>query len=222
MAGATKQQRDGWRYGMLRKLYDVTGGHQLMSVNLANVAEDVGVPEEEWLPAHQWLMGEGLIKDTGGNGRSLPVFITHAGVREVEASMDEPTKPTDHFSPAVIQQVTNNFSGPVGAVQTGSQNVAHVTQNVSTDVQVLLQQLRGQVDALPAEKREEAAEIVDELEEQAKAPSRSKVVMRSLLAGLKEIFIGAASGAGADVAAELGKKLLVPLAKNLAGDLRAM
>lgn len=197
--GASLEQRQAWRYAILRKMYDLSGGHHLRGMSFASVAKEVGVPEEERAPARQYLMGEGLIRYIAQD-----VAITHAGVVEIEKSMTEPTKPTEHFTPAVIQQVTQNFSGPVGAVQTGSHNVAHVNQSVSTDVQVLLQQLRAQVDGLPAEQREEAIELVHGLEEQAKKPSPSKAMIKQILAGLGGMF----AGAGSDVVAEIGKKLL--------------
>lgn len=198
--GASLEQRQAWRYAILRKMYQASGGDHFFVMEFDDVARGIDVPENEREPARQYLHGEGLIKMRGPTLAS----ITHAGVVEIEASMERPAERTEHFTPAVIQQVTQNFSGPVGAVQTGSHNVAHVTQNVSTDVQVLLQQLRAQVDGLPVEQREEAIELVDGLEEQAKKPSPSKAMIKQILAGLGGIF----AGAGSDVVAEIGKKLL--------------
>ncbi|WP_437713055.1 hypothetical protein WMF45_45270 [Sorangium sp. So ce448] len=199
----TLEQREGWRYAILRTLYEASGGDQHRYFSLVEIGEHVGVPPEERELAWQYLIGEGLIR-SAGMGPDLLVFITHRGRVEIETSMKNPKDSTDHFRASVIQHVTNNFSGPVGAVQTGSNNVANVTQNVSTDVQVLLQQLRAHVDGLPDEKRGEAIELVDGLDEQAKAPKKSKAIIRALLAGLGAIV----TGAGGDVLAELGKKLL--------------
>ncbi|EYF05799.1 Hypothetical protein CAP_2800 [Chondromyces apiculatus DSM 436] len=81
---------------------------------------------------------------------------------------------------------------------------AKVKQTGSDDVQVLLQQLQEQVDDLPPEQREDAQHLTAALAHEATKPAPAKAVLKSLLAGLKEIL----TGADADLVAELGKKML--------------
>ncbi len=84
--------------------------------------------------------------------------------------------------------INNNFHGPVGVNQTGSNNTANVVQQVSDTGELFryIAQLRGHVEQLPDDKRDEALEAVDALETQAKAEKPQKGLVKSYAGLLKE------------------------------------
>jgi hypothetical protein len=116
-------ERQKVRYRLLRALYRISDSNTLCSVNLAALADQEGIDRVQARVAHQYLVQERLIKFAGA-GPSLPVFITHAGVVEVEHSIQHPDRATPHFMVQVIQ----HFHGTVGAVQTGASSSATVKQ----------------------------------------------------------------------------------------------
>lgn len=112
-------KRNENRYRFLRGLYDATGGHELRTVNMWELGKSLGLSREETNEAMYYLRGECLLapKTLGGG-----IAITHAGVREVEASIENPNVPTEHFS---VHVINNYFQAPV-VNQQGSSNAANV------------------------------------------------------------------------------------------------
>src|SRR6266404_5971115 len=81
------------------------------------------------------------------------VMLSHKAILEIERSITDPSKGTEHFSTMVIQ----NFNAPVGAVQTAPNSTANVNQNFGTsmaEVTELIGQLRAQFETLPHGSRE--------------------------------------------------------------------
>jgi len=185
------------RYRMLRKMYEETGGDTRSGVDFTELARAEGLTDDEAALAEQYLTGEGLIEGI----TLMHVGITHAGVREIEQSLQNPGNATEHFPP-----VTFNFHGPVGAVQSGAHSVSHVTQNVTSnsDVRVLLQQLRDHAHGAPPEKRQDATELVDAIEAEVESgkPQRSK--LKAFFNEFKSLL---GSPIAVAVVAELAKKV---------------
>lgn len=167
--------RDRNRYALLRGVYEKAGkGNEAVVVPLKDVAASLEIDEGEAVLAYQYLTGEGLLARRAMGG---VVSITHQGVREVEASLRNPERATEHFSVPVIQHVHQHFHGPVGAVQTGERSTATVHQTIGpgmAEVVALVERLRA---ALPAG-RDDLLELADALEDEARraAPKRSLMV----------------------------------------------
>jgi hypothetical protein len=107
------------RYRFLRGLYDVTGGAENRFANMWELGEELGLSREETSDAVDYLKGEYLLEPkTLGGG----IAITHAGVREVEATIENPDEATEHFS---VQVINNYFHAPV-VNQHGSGNTANL------------------------------------------------------------------------------------------------
>lgn len=123
-------------------------------------------------------------------GSSPNYKIAHLGVKEIERSMQKPEEPTEHFPPQIIQ----NFTGPVGAVQTGTHATANVTQDVGadlSDVLSLLEQLKSQIAELPQEQQEDASVSIEALEDELKLQDKNPKRIKAALAGLKGMARGA-------------------------------
>ncbi len=176
--------RDRQRYLVLNAVYHVSGGSRLELVPYETVMAHSQLAWDEVEQAVLYLAAEGLVDPS-----SHSVCITHRGVKEIEASIKNPSRETEHFSVKVIQ-----FNAPVGAVQTGQGNVANVTQNISVNTAEalkLIEGLRGQLQSLPDAQRQEATEFLEDLasETQSAHPrlSRIKSALLSLFHAGKEL-----------------------------------
>src|ERR1700674_1281967 len=80
------------RYALLRKIYELTEGVESRIVELeCPETLDLG----EVLSIIDYLSAEGLVVQLSGNAPL--VQISHRGVVEVEESVTNPNRPTEHF-----------------------------------------------------------------------------------------------------------------------------
>ncbi len=176
-------EKDAKRYRALREIYRGTKGEEYATVADEDLAKELGVNLEELYDILTYLEREGLVslETMGGPG------ITHSGIREVEASIRTPSRPTPHFSVPVIQHVTNNFHAPVGAVQTGNHNTANVTQNIGVGDETLLRLLEEvrsrHLASLSEPQRRDVTECLDGIAAEAQSSSPSKARLRALVQG---------------------------------------
>jgi hypothetical protein len=164
------------RYAVLRAVYDLTDGRRYSAVAPEEAAERTGLAVDAFLEVSSYLEDEGLLEPAATDGS---VFITHAGVVEVEASITAPDRPTDHFPLLVFHQT---FNAPVGAVQTGAGAAAAVRQEVGLapeDVAPLVAALRPLLADRP-----EARAALAELEEEVEAPAPRAARLKAIAAGL--------------------------------------
>lgn len=183
------EQRQGQRYALLRELFRVADGRVDVGItpeDLSGCAKNIGLAARDLDGAVHYLTNEGLLRRRTIIGT---VSLTQDGVNEVEDSIRRPEESTGHFSESVIQYVTNNFqfNSAVGAVQTGANATSNVVQNLGAgeEVMVRLAELRRIIEGIDGDKRTDAMELVDTLEEQAKSSSPKKGLIRQCGEGLK-------------------------------------
>lgn len=197
-------ERQSKRYQLLRLIYNLSGGSTSKRVSVIELRDESGFPINEVEEALDYLQEEYLIKE--GSNERFDVFIKHAGVIEVEQSISNPAKPTEHFTTQVIQ----HFHGTVGAIQNAPHSTANIQQNIgadSSDVLRLIQELRQSFQSLPPEQRDDALQLVDSLQEEAQSPSPRKERMKAFLRGLGTFTIDTASNV---LAAAIAKSLGLP------------
>lgn len=192
------------RYRFLRALYDATGGDTHRGPAIRSFFAELGLSQTEGYRIFRYLYEEGLATEREMNHFS----ITHRGVQEVEASILQPQRATDHFSPPVIQYVAQNytFHAPVGAVQAGAGSVAHVTQNVGHDFREILDAVRTareQLQTVPAARRQEGAELLDGIEAEVRSPQPSRTRLRALGRSAVEFLRDVGAGTAANVLAQV-------------------
>jgi hypothetical protein len=185
------------RYGLLLRVYELTGGDEAKILML----EAPELDSNEVQSIVLYLAGEGLVQSLADEAPLLR--ITHRGVVEVEESLLNPKQSTEHFLPQVIQ----HFHGDVGSVQTGNQNVANVVQNLASDADMLalLRELRRHIVDEPAEKQQQGLELLEGLEIEVKAETQSKPRMKVFLEALGTFV------------KDTGQKLLVEIGSRLVG-----
>lgn len=206
------ERRDELRLTVLKHMYDETVGKNRdpggTIFDAPNIAEVVPFPEQEVASALEFLEGKGLVNGSGvqfiGERRFPRNYnILPSGIDEVEQSLRAPERGTEHFSPSVTQ----NFYGHVGAVQTGSNATANVTQNIGVDlpsVFSLVEQLKQNVEELPEAEREDASDSLNALDDELKT-SKNPSKIRSIWRGLKSFGQGTVTFASQ--LAELGNQL---------------
>ena len=142
-----KQKR---RYQLLLELWKAADGREDKDINVLEVASDAGFDEDEASEIYDYFNSEGIFK---GQTMGWGVNLSHKAIVEVENSITNPKKATEHFPSAVIQ----NFHAPVGSVQTGNNNVASVNQNIGQNITEILEylaNLKREFQSLPEDYRE--------------------------------------------------------------------
>jgi hypothetical protein len=170
------------RYALLKRVYELTNGDETKPIILE---PPENIQPSELLSIIDYLSGEGLLESLADNAPF--VRISHRGVVEVEESLLNPTKPTEHF----LSQVIQHFHGSVGSVQTGNQNIAYVTQQIADlDVRELIKELRKHLMDETSDVKREGGELLDGLEAElssgSKSESRIKLYLNGLAAFVKD------------------------------------
>ena len=188
------KERRKLQYQVLKRMFDETVGRgksaQSEPFSANDIAEKSSLPFEEVSSALQYLSDESLIESFEEQGRGYPIYrLKHRGVVEIEQSMREPEKSTEHFP----SQITQNFYGQVGAVQNASHSTAYVNQPLGanlSEVLTLIEQLKGQVDTLPEDQREDASGTLEAIEEELSTEEPKRRNVKAMLKGLASTVQG--------------------------------
>jgi hypothetical protein len=117
------------RTQFMHAVYEMTEGNELKSINMWQLGEKLGFGQRSELTfkIYQYLIGEGLIKGTGMGGE---MGITHRGIKEVEAALENPQQSTEHFAPLATVNIIHVNSMVNSQIQ---QSVAGSTQTATID-----------------------------------------------------------------------------------------
>lgn len=166
----SKQQN---RYLLLRKLYERSGGSERVNINFFSLAKEEGLSKEDAQDIYDYLWKEELIGDRRAGGG---VAISHRGIIEIEQSISNPQRPTEHFAPTVVQ----TFNAPIfGGIQTGGQhNVQNNTISIDPSFDDALAKLTVllQGATLPDIHKEEAIIALQRVHQLAQKEKSSEVI----------------------------------------------
>ncbi len=188
------------RYRFILEVWKTVKGSTNEGAHLYSIGHTLGFTFEEVQDLHYYFNAEGFfLRNTAG----LEVTLSHTAIVEIENSILNPTKSTEHFPSTVIQ----NFHAPVGSVQTGNHNISNVNQNIGQNLPEIFEQLailKKEFQFLPRGEREEAIEVIDAIsvEVQSEKPSKGKV--KSFLSTTKDFAVKT----GTELAASTLAKLL--------------
>ena len=207
----TLRRRLTLRYAVLRAIFKRAGGAQKRPVSAQIIAQEAAIAFEDVILALQYLRGEGLVESMSIN---WDVGLTHRGIKEVEQSMLEPSKPTEHFPPKVIQ----NFYGAIGAVVHGAGATVTATQNspgaqitVATGSAVVHDRLGAAIEAVRA-LDSDTARAIQELVN--RIDSTSQFVAGSKTEAIEALTVVAEQCATPE-AKRLPKSVLSPIVEKL-------
>lgn len=122
------EKRVADRLRVMNAVYEGSGGDEAIRINAIQLAADLGLDDGEMAAVCRYLDQEHLIAaEIWDSGRATPSWlrITHAGLREMEASKSHPNAPTDHLAP----QISVSIHGSVVAspIQIGSPGATQTT-----------------------------------------------------------------------------------------------
>lgn len=145
------------RYALLLKAWEDANYTEKVEVSFDSIRNHYGWSDEEASLLMRYLREEELLQ--WNNGR---VYLTHKGVVEIEQSIANPQRSTEHFQAQVIQ----HYHGSVGAVQNAPHSKAAISHadEVRMDAPVLIKELRQLVNALPQQTQINALQLISDLE----------------------------------------------------------
>ena len=179
------------RFQFLKKLYEVTGGSELDSMNLWEVGAELGFSRSETDRIDEYLTGEGLTTHVALGGL---LGITHQGILEVEAALAKPDEPTSYFPPVNIIHVEQMIGSQI---QQGTNQSSQVLTYNANDIEAILKfvaDLKSQLSELKldADTQAEVQADIETIETQIKSPRPKYAIIKECLASLRTILEGIA------------------------------
>jgi hypothetical protein len=180
------------RLRFMDEVYRNTTGDRFTFTHLDPVATSLHLSREEAGAVAQYLVDEGLIEWTALGGG---LGITHAGIKEVEQALSEPSKPTQHFPPVNVIHIEHMTQsqiqqGTVGSMQQMSQTVTPSESDAVREfVKTVKQQARELELAGDAEAELEAQ--IATMESQMKSARPKRAILKEAGTGVLEILASA-------------------------------
>jgi hypothetical protein len=189
----------------LHHLYEVTDGDVNSSPMVEELGQELSLSRDEAFAITDYLEGEGLVETIGIGHR---VGITHKGVREVEAALSEPDKPTRYFPPAshiiIVQGDLHN--SPIQQGTHHSTQTISYTAETSHDLRqflVLVKQELLQLPLAPDDQSQAEAEVTT-MQAQLAAPRPNPGILKASGQALHSILLGVAGNLATDLLKYLG------------------
>lgn len=179
------------RFLFLKKAYEITNGDPSCMFSMFELGEEIGFDSELSQRIAQYLINEGLLDARGLGGG---IGISHNGVLEIEDSLSNPTKSTEHFPPVNIINVQSMNNS---VIQQGSnhstQNVNITSKNVN-DLKNFIAELKQSIDKmqLETEKQSELLSEIATLEAQSNSPKPKASIIGEALVSVRAILEGVA------------------------------
>jgi len=184
------------RFRFLQRLYEVTEGSELVSVNLWELGAELGFSRSETDKIDDYLHAEGLIEHIALGG---PIGITHRGIVEVETALSKPDQATSYFPPFNYIHVEQMIGSQI---QQGTNQSSQVLTNTTNDIEAIAKFITELKDQLPALKlnKEAQAEVeadVETIQSQIKSPRPKSTVIKECLASIRTVLEGIAGNMAA-------------------------
>ena len=209
------ERRQLQRLQVMNAIFEAADGRQDVLVSLEPIRLVLNLSDEEIGDVCKYLEGEYLIHDSlyaMGQWAPLEVELSHLGVKEMEASLGQPDRPTEHFPPlSVIQHFYGDVVGSV--VQTASpgatQSIGSITIDLGTvrDFVSRWEALKEDLDLEPGDAAEAEAEIAT-LDAQVQSPKPKHAVIRGSVRVLQELLTATGGGVAATELLNLAHHIL--------------
>ena len=176
------------RFQFLHRLYNISEGNELFSIDAFELGEQLGYPHDETDRIDNYLRGEYLVEGVAGTR----IAITHQGIVEVEKALSQPDNPTMYFPPANYIHIEHMIGSQI---QQGTNQSSLVLGYSGTDFEAMLKlvvDLRNQLPELKLNV-ETQAEVESELttiEAQIKSPRPKSKIINECLKSLQTILEG--------------------------------
>jgi hypothetical protein len=196
------QETQRKRFQFLQKLYEVTEGSELASVNLWELGTELGFSRPETDRIDEYLTGEGLTTHIALGGS---LGITHQGIVEVEAALSKPDEPSSYFPPVNNYFYVDQMIG--SQIQQGTSQSSQVLTYNANDIEALLKfvaDMKSQLSELKldADSQAEVQADVETIETQIKSPRPKFAAIKECLVSLRTILEGIAENVIASLLAQ--------------------
>ena len=177
------------RFQFLKKLYEITEGNALCSVNMWELGNELEFIRQTTEQIVQFLVGENLVKyfTLGGN-----IAITHQGIVQVEKALSEPDKPTLYFPPINIINVQNMVGSQIQQGTSESNQTYSSSTSDYKDVFGFIMELEGKLDELQLDSSDaqEISADVSTIESQIKSSRPKNLIIKESLKSIRNILEG--------------------------------
>jgi hypothetical protein len=186
---STVEEKRLQRLRFMQRLYDAVDGEPTELADMYEVGQAAGISKDAVFNVADYLASEGLVEFVATDGG---IGITHRGRKEVEAAIEAPNKPTEHFPPINFINIGTMTNSTIQqATSASSQHVAIS----STDVPALksfldvLHDHDHHLDELGGERAAEARAEIATLRAQIASPKPKREIVKASLHTLKEIIV---------------------------------
>lgn len=188
------QEKKKQRFQFLEKLYESTNGSSSGIVMMYELGQELNFDRNTTSNVVEYLTGELLIEPrTLGGG----ISITHNGILEIEAALENPNRPTQHF-PAINIINIENMNG--SSIQQGTVNSTQIMEFKSEKIPTLkeliqhLENVKHEIKISNQAKQEFIAEI-ETLKSQSNSPKPKHLIITESLKTVRNLIEGTAAGA---------------------------
>jgi len=197
------RQRQADRLRFLKEVYDVTGGNPDDETTIEEVAGRLGFDENYADQIEAYLVREGLIQRPYAGH----IALSHDGLNEVEAALETPDEPTEHFPPiSVFQNYGTMIGSPVQQATVQSQQSVQQTITPPPELGQLLAELRDALDRLdlPDAQRDELRADVETAQAQVGSPRPKRSILAECLGSIRRVLEGAVANVAANATLATG------------------
>lgn len=191
------QRRQSQRLIVMQAIYERSGSSETTSVSGQDLLNDLAMSDQELGDACEYLEGEYLIKGSRTMWAHLTpsrVNMTHRGIKEMEQSIQAPTKPTEHFPPAIsIVNISGTVIGsPIQSGSPGAQQESHIDLKLG-DIREFVKKLENSAQnlGLQEEQQQELTAEIATIKAQIESPKPKKHIIRESLGAVQGILVGA-------------------------------
>jgi hypothetical protein len=178
------------RFQFLFKLFEVSQGDELFSIDAFELGDQLGYTREETNRIYDYLQGEYLINRVAGTR----ISITHQGIVEVEKALSKPDEPTAYFPPINYIHVEHMIGSQI---QQSTNQSTQVLTYRNNDIEAILKfvgELKSQLSEieLDTEAQAEVESDIATIESQSKSPRPKSTIIKECLLSIKSVLEGVA------------------------------
>ncbi len=178
------------RFQFLNLLYEKTGGDKFSHQNMHELGKELGFEQKLTDTVTQYLEGERLLEYTEMGGG---IGITHYGVKEVEAALSNPEKPTHYFPPVNIININNMVGSNIQQGTSHSNQSGNIKLQNIPDINKFINKLKDDLSSisLPPDDKDEIETDIATIESQTESKRPKPNIIKESLNSIKRILEGA-------------------------------
>ena len=190
------EERKEKRFQFLNKLWELTDKDESGLIRIDRIGKELGFDDDLTIKIAQYLSGEGSIVVQPihlGHRMDDLIGISHAGLVEVEAALDNPDRHTQYIPPANIIHINQMVNSTIQQDSPEAIQVVTFDESKYKELKEMILSLKESIDQLglePQQKSELRAEI-QTMEVQTASPNPKATIITECLGSIRRILEGA-------------------------------